>query len=186
MKGHKRVIPYVMALGLVVAGSMLITPAARAEATFASSQEINQLLVQVKTEANALENDTDLLAKWAGSKQLSWHSHVTKLDEIKRHINEAGQLLAKLNDARATASPWQQQAIARIHPLLRQLADNTETTINHVNDNQAHIQFSAYQDYAQAGSDLAEELAALINNYVDFSEHEAELLRLEQQLSTAS
>ena len=43
---------------------------------------------------------------------------------VKGHVNNTGKLLAKLKDAEATGSPWQQTAIKRIEPLLKEMADN--------------------------------------------------------------
>ena len=176
--------PYFLILALLVAGCFSISPAANAGDTSSeSSEEVSQLLSQVKTEAIALEQDSDELAVWARAKHVSWQSHSRKLNEIKDHVNQAGQLLRKLNEAKDTASPWQQQAIDRIYPLLKELADNTGMTINHFNDNQDNFHFGAYEDYAKAGYALAQELAALISDYVEYGEHEAEFHRLQEKLN---
>jgi DNA repair exonuclease SbcCD ATPase subunit len=188
MKIQKRTIFYFLLMGLLAAGCFLISSGAPAADTpSGSSQEVNQLLSQIKTEAKALEDDADVLALWTRARQGGWQSHSMKLSEIREHVNQAGQLLAKLNEAREGASPWQQQAIDRIYPLLKELADNTETTINHLRDNQSRIHFPPYTDYAKAGYDLAKELASLISDYVDYGDHEAEFHRLQEKLlSTAS
>jgi len=179
--------PYILILSLLVAGCFSIAPAAKAADTSSgSSEEIRQLLSQVKTEAMALERDSEELAAWTGVQQLSWESHARKLSSIKDHINQAGKLLAQINEARKGASPWQHEAIDRIYPILKELADNTEATINHLNDNSAHIHFTAYQDYAQAGYDLSKELAALVADYVEFGEHEEAFRSLQEKLSAAA
>ena len=107
MNNQKRT-PYFLILALLVAGCLSISPAANAGDTSSeSSEEVSQLLSQIKTEALALEDDADVLASWAVAKNLSWESHAGKLSEIKDHVNQAGQLLTKLNEAREGASPWQ-------------------------------------------------------------------------------
>lgn len=186
MNGKKRT-PYFLILSLLVAGCLSISPAAKAEDTpSGGTQEISQLLSQVKAEAIALKVDSDQLAVWARGKQVSWASHAQKLGQIKDHVNKAGELLTELNQARGTASPWQQQAIDRIYPLLKELADNTQATINHLNDDQRNIHFSTYEDYAKAGYDLAKELATLVSDYVELGEHEAEFHRLQEKLETTA
>jgi len=40
-------------------------------------------------------------------------------------LNAAGRQLTRLNENRALASPWQEQAIDEITPLLRELAEPT-------------------------------------------------------------
>lgn len=188
MNTQKRTIPYLVLLGLAVAGYFLISPTIQAEETSAgSSEEIRQLLAQVKTEAVALDRDCDQLAALSRNKQHSWESHALKISSIKDHVNQAGKLLANLDAARAGASPWQHEAIDRIYPLLKELADNTQATINHMNENRANIHFPAYEDYTKAGAQLADELAALVSDYVEFGEHEAEFHRLQDKLAmTAS
>ena len=185
MNSQKRT-PYFLILWLLVAGCFSISPAANAGDTSSeSSEEVSQLLSQVKTEAIALERDAEDLAAWTRTNQLSSQSHADKLNAIRDHVNQAGQLLAELNEAREGALPWQHQAIDRIYPLLKELADNTQATINHFNDNRAHIKFSVYGDYANAGYDLAKELAALISDYVDYGDREAEFHRLQEKLQPA-
>ena len=186
MNNQKRT-PYFLILSLLVAGCLSISPAANAGDTSSeSSEEVSQLLSQLKAAAIALERDAGELAAWAGVKQLSSPSHANRLNAIRDHVNQAGELLAKLNEAREEgASPWQHQAIDRIYPLLKELADNTEATINHFNENRASILFPAYEDYTKAGYDLAKELAALISDYVDYGNHEAEFHRLQEKLQPA-
>ena len=186
MNSQKRT-PYFLILWLLVAGCFSISPAANARDTSSgSSAEVSRLLAEVKTEAIALERDAADLHAWTGAKQVGWESHSGKLNLIREHINKAGQLLPRLNEAREGASPWQHQAIDRIYPLLKELADNTEATINHFNENMARIHFPAYQDYAKAGANLAKELAALLSDYVEFGELEEEFHRLQENLEPAA
>jgi hypothetical protein len=186
MNTQKRT-PCFWILALLVAGCFLISPTAKAgEPASESSQEIHQLLSQVRAEAITLERDSEELAAWTRAVRLSWTSHLEKLIKMKKHVNEAGQLLTRLNEARGTASPWQQQAIDRIYPLLKELADNTDRTINHLNANQTRIHFAPYIDYAKAGADLAQELATLVSDYVEFGEQEEAFQRLQEKLQPAT
>jgi hypothetical protein len=175
---------YLLALTLLLAG---IWPGAKvAVASPGSSEEISMLLADVKAEAIALERDAEDLAVWTRAKQMAWQSHAEKLNLIREHVNEAGQLLTKLTEARGAASPWQQEAIDRIYPLLKELADNTETTITHFKDGKDRIHFPPYTDFARANYDLAQDLAALVSDYVEFGEHETEFRRLQEKLQPAA
>jgi hypothetical protein len=186
MNSQKRT-PYLLIWALIVAGCIAISPGAKAADNAAgSSEKIHELLTQVKAEAIELKQDAHDLEMWAQGKQISWQSHAAQLNVIREHVNEAGKLLTQMNEARHTASPWQQQAIDRIHPLLKELADNTGATIIYFNDNKSQIHLSDYADYAKAGSDLAEELASLVSDYVDFGEHEADYHRLKDKLEPAA
>jgi hypothetical protein len=187
MKTHRRTLFYFLLMGLLAAGCYLISSGAPAADTpSGSSQEVNQLLSQVKTEATALERDCEEIAAWAPLKQLSWQSHAQKLNLIREHVNRAGQLLSNLQDARGTASPWQQEAIDRIYPLLKELADNTEGMINHLNDKKSALHLSEYGDYAKAGYELAKDLAALVSDYVEYGKLEVDFHRLQEKLESKS
>ena len=110
------------------------------------SAEINKLLDNVKSEAVQLKSDATDMKSFAAS-NLTWQSHAEKIEMIKGHINDAGKLLAQLHDAKSTGSPWQQKAIDEIDPLLRDMADNTTATIDHLNKNQSKVHFPAFKAY---------------------------------------
>ena len=176
-----------LVLALVVAGCLTTARSIRAaDAPRGGSAEVSRLLAEVKNEVIALKHDTDELHSWTRPKQVSWQSHAEKLTKIRGHVNQAGKLMAELNKAREGASPWQHQAIDRIYPLLKTLADNTQATIDHLNDNRSLIHFSPYNDYARANYDLAQDLAELVCGYVDYGNHEDELRRLNEELQVAA
>ena len=131
------------------------------------SKEVSTILADVKTEAIQLRHDADELKAFTHS-TLSWQSHAAKVEEIKRHVNNAGKSLSKLDSARGSASPWQQQAIDRIGPLFKELASNVESTIEHLNQKPKLLQTGPYADYAAANYDLASNVAELISDYVEY------------------
>ena len=185
MNNHKKTTLFLF-LALLVVGAFTISPAAQAsEASGAGSEEVSNLLSKVKDEVRLLERDAADLDSFVRSK-LSWQSHADKITQMKDHINHAGELLAQLHDERAAASPWQQEAIDRISPLLKELADNTTATIAHLNDNQSNIHVSpALREYADKHYQVARELAALVTDFVNYEEHEAEFRRLQEKLQLA-
>lgn len=187
MNTLNRKAPYLAILGFAIAGWLWVSPAARATDMQArSSVNVNQLLSQVKTEARVLDNDSDQLASYARSMRSPSQSHAGALNQIKDHVNKAGQLLAQLDEARATASPWQREAIDRIHSVLQDLADNTQAMMNQLNDNKAGVRFSTYSQCANTGAALAEELSNIVRDYVDFGDHEAALQKLQLKLDRSA
>jgi hypothetical protein len=179
--------PWLMVLALLVAACFSIAPAANAGDTSSrGSAEVAELLAQVKSKAVTLEKDTEHLAQWTMARQVSWQTHTAQINVIRGHINEAGKLLTRLNETRTTASPWQHEAMDRIQPLLQELADNTTTLIDHLNDSKHNVHLSDYRDSAKAGADTAKELAALVRDYVEYGEHEAEFRRLQDKLTSAT
>jgi hypothetical protein len=177
-----------VALTLLVAASFAILPASRAADTPAQdSEEVSKLLTDVKAETHELERDAENLSAWARAKDLSWESHTGQISLIREHVNKTGQLLAELNSARDSASPWQQKAIDEIYPTLKSLADNTQSTINLLGEkkNQLHVG-PEYRDLATANYDLARELSALVTDYIDYGKHQADFQRLQDKLQVSA
>ena len=150
-------------LAFLVAVSPIIPNALKA----ADSPEITKLLADAKAEAAELKVDSGELESFTRS-TMTWAGYASKLDEIKVHVNNSGKLLRQLKSAEATGSPWQQAVIKRIEPLLKELADNTTATINHLNENQATVHMPAFTDYVKANSELATDLEAVIRDFVNY------------------
>jgi hypothetical protein len=163
---HSQSTPGPMALVLLTAGYFAIPIAAKA-AELVDSPAITKLLADTKTAAAQLKDDSADMQTFVGS-SATWQSYAAKLDMIKEHVNNAGRLFAKLKDAEATGSPWQQMAIKQIEPLLRELAANTGATIKHLNENQNKVHFPAFRDYVRANYQLATDLEALIRDFMEF------------------
>jgi len=186
MNNQKRT-PYLLILMFLVAGSVTTSPVSKAAQTSGEdSEQVSNLFSEAKTEAHELERDAELLDVFTRS-VLSWESHSRQISLIREHVNKAGEILAHLHEARDTAAPWQQQAIDQITPWLKELASNTQSAIEHLNEKRDDIRFRAgeYQDYAVANYDLAKELAALISHYVDYERNKAEFARLGEKLQVA-
>ena len=114
--------------------------------------------------------------------KLTWESYFDKVEMIKGHVNNSGKLLAKLKDAEATASPWQQKAIRQIEPLLREMADNTTATIKHLNERKAYVHFPAFQNFVKANFELATDLEALTRDFVNYGNDKEKSESLGSQL----
>jgi hypothetical protein len=161
---------------------MTLLPSKASANTVEDSQEISKLLAEAKSEAIALRDDADRMATFTRSK-LSWGTFAAKLDEIKEHINTTGELLAKLDAARESGSSWQQQAIDHIRPVLKELATNTEATYAHLNDNERMAHNQELVDYCDMNYRLAEELAALVGDFVNYGEAKARFAELQKKVA---
>jgi hypothetical protein len=181
MFNHRLIRRSSLALSLV-AFAFAVTPAWGAQAS-KDSEEVSGLLADVKTEAVQLRHDADELKIFTHSK-LSWGSHASKVEIIKEHVNNAGRLLSKLDDAKSTASPWQQQAIDQITPMLKELASNTTATIEHLNQRPQLLHTGPYANYVDANYEVASSLAELISDYVDYGKSKAKSEELASKLET--
>lgn len=171
-----------LTIALLAAGCLLPT-AARAKGN-EDSVKIADLLADAKAEAYQLRIDAEHMDVLARS-GVSWESHGKQLTQISEHINQAGKILSKLHDVRATGSSWQQMAIDRIDPLLRELADNTEKTINHFNESPGNVRFGAFKEYVHDNYELSVELESLIRDFVDYGAAKEKFERLEESKEAA-
>ena len=164
---------------LIVAGYLSIP--ITMSATTSDSPEITKLLANAKAEAVELKADSAGMQSFATSKA-SWQTYATQVELIRQHVNATGKLLTKLENAEASGSEWQQTAIKRIRPLLKELAENTETTIKHLKNNQSKVHFSEFQDYVKANFELAADLEALIHDFINYGEAQEKVDHLGHKL----
>ena len=168
------------AVALLVSAYLTI-PAAMKASQSEDSINVTKLLAEAKAEAVELLQDSVDLESFTRSK-LSWMSHIQKIEMVKEHVNNSGKLLAKLKDAKGAGSPWQQAAINRIEPLLREFAANTGTTIDYLNENRAQVHLPELQEYVRGNYEMAVNLEALIRDFVNYGEAKQEFERLRQKV----
>ena len=61
-----------------------------------------------------------------------------------------GRQLARLVEARSTASPWQTMAVDRMTPLLKELASNTSAVIDDLNESPHRLHADDYKEYLES------------------------------------
>lgn len=142
-------------------------------AAYADSAQVSKLLQQAKTSADQLQRDTEVMESYTRSR-VSWETHSNQINAIKEHVNKIGTILADLHDARDGAEPWQQDAIDGITPLMHQLADHTESIIDHLNDKN-QTWHPEYRDYLQANHDLAADVSKMITDYTNYGKARARI-----------
>jgi|GEM_PF-619246 len=151
----------------------------------ADSEEISKLLTQAKSHAVLAADDADTLESYTNSTH-SWESHSVRLAEMAEHVNAMGKVNKQLSDLSSQGSPWQQIAISRIDPLLREMADQLTATINHLKNNQSKIHMGPYRDYVQANHDVASRTAQMISDFVEYDKAKSKAESLERKLELPS
>ena len=179
MKNYRGIVSG-LASALLVEGYFIVPTLTRA-AIAGDSPEVKQLLADARAEAVELKNDSENMESFTKS-QLSWGSYAHQVSMIKEHVNKTGTVLTKLQNAKAGASPWQQMAIERIEPLLKELAANTETTINYLKENRDKVHFTEFGDYVKANYELATDLESLIRDFVDYGNAKEKFENLGERL----
>ncbi len=145
------------------------------------SEQISKLLSDARSQAATAEIDADTLVAYTRS-AISWETHADKLEEMRLDVNRMGKTVAELQKLRPEGSPWQQVAIDRIYPLLRDMADELTATMDHLNKHKSDINMPPYWDYAHANYDVASRTASLINDLVEYGKAKENSATLQQKL----
>jgi hypothetical protein len=165
---------------LAILAGYLMIPSGLQAAVAAESPEITKLLADARAEAAELKADSTNMESFTRS-TTSWQSYASHVEMIKGHVNNAGKLLAKLKDAESTGAPWQQAAIKRIEPLLKEMAENTTLIIKRLNDNQARVHLPEFKELVKANAGLATDLEALIRDFVEYGNAEEKVEELSEK-----
>jgi len=170
-------------LGLLAILFVALSPAIGAINPVKDSEKVSGYLADAKTQAIQLQKDAEEMNGfvWSGR---SWQTDAFKLDLIKDHVNRIGKLVAEMNDARATASPWQQDAMDRVRPMVRELAGNVDAQIQFLRKHQGHLVDATYGDCAAANVGTSTEVARMLSDFVAYGDakHKAESLEIEYEL----
>ena len=105
-------------MGMAAFGALLLIGIPYAVAQKGDSEQISKLLTEARTYAVQAEDDSATLESFTRS-NLEFRSHAVKLEQIKANVNNLGKVAKEMNDMIAEGSPWQQEAIRQIDPLLR-------------------------------------------------------------------
>jgi hypothetical protein len=145
------------------------------------NKEVSRLLEDIKVQAADLQRDSEELESFTRS-NTSWESHAEELNRIKEGINTIGKTIARLQELRNSASPWQQEAIDRIRPVAQKLASNTTAAIEHLNKEPSRIHEPQYQQYIKSNAEAATNLATLVKDFVEYGKTRTNLEAYERRL----
>ena len=169
---------------LVVAlfgSTTLLPPTLWSVARNPPNTEVAAQLDAANAEAAELARDADEMTSLLHS-DVSWESHAEMLSRIKDHVNNMGRIVAKLQEEREEASPWQQQAIDRMVPMLKEIAANTTAAIEHLNQNRERPTTPDYVEYLQQNADTSHELADMISAVNQYGRERTKLERLQDKI----
>jgi hypothetical protein len=170
----RRAILWAMAVALAGGLNLDSAEARGKQSAPGDSAQVTKLLKEARSEAVKLQLAAEKLESYKNT-GLSRETHAQQLDVTKDHINERGKTLDKLEAQKAEASPWQQNAVEEMRPLLEQLAERTTQAIEHVNDNPWQLRHPDYHEMLADKLDLASQLADILNEHIEYGEAKAEL-----------
>ena len=167
-------------MGTALLAGFFVVPSGVNAADVPDSEQVSKLLSEAKTLAFQLKEDAATMESYTWM-NVSLESHAVAINQIKDHVNALGRVVAKLNDAKSAASPWQKIAIDRINPFLDELGGYTSAVIDHLNGQPKHS-MAEYRDYLETNADYSADLAAMIANFVDYGKTKQKLQNLADKL----
>lgn len=168
-------------LGALAAMTLFLLGAQTLQAQAADSEKVNALFTEMKQHAALAEADAENLESYTRS-SMAWETHAKRITSMKDHVNALIKDYNEVKDMRGEASPWQQEAIDRVAPLLKDMADHLTASIEHLNQNQTKVHMKPWQDYARANYEYAVHTAGLIRDFVHYGEAKNTVDKLEQKL----
>lgn len=165
----------------LLTSAVLLPPVLRSITRKPPNAEVAAQLDAARNEAFELARDSDEMTSLLVN-DVSWQTHASMLSRIKDHVNNMGKILEKLQSERDEASPWQQEAIDRMVPLLKDIAANTNAAIEHLNQNQLRPVSGDYKDYLQQNADTTHALADMISSFVRYGRTRATLEALQDKI----
>lgn len=169
---------------LLFGSTTLLPPTLWPVARNPPNADVAAQLDAANTEAAELARDADEMTSLLHS-DVSWESHAAMLGRIKDHVNNMGRIAAKLQEEREEASPWQQQAIDRMVPMLKEIAANTTAAIEHLNQNHERPTTPDYVEYLQQNADTSHELADMISAVNQYGRERTKLERLQDKIEVS-
>lgn len=176
-----RILRKIFVPAISIALVLLVAGYSRGYAQTTDSAHINELLTEAQHYAGLASRDGDELESYTRS-NLSWQSHANQLELIKQHVNHLGEIVQQMNEARDEGTPWQQQAIDEIDPLIREMATQLTATIEHLSEHQSQVRMKPYQDYARATNEVTQRAAKTISDYVEYAKAKSTVDDFERQL----
>jgi hypothetical protein len=104
------------------------------------------------------------------------------LDHVKDHVNNMARIVARLSDTRASGSELQEQAVDRILPLIKELATNTTSAIDYLNQNKSRPISDPYTQYLRDNAETAHQLSSTVSSLFEYEKSMTKISKLKNKL----
>jgi len=133
-----------------------------------AAQEARQTLAELKGLASKAAGDAFQLEIYIRDARLERDSQMFPLVALKTDVNRMGQDVASLESRRDLLEPWEQQAVDKVLPLLRETAANAESATVYFNENGTHLWSPEYRSSLDKAYRDSDQIANTLKNYLKF------------------
>jgi len=148
----------------------------------ASATAVKETLKDIQESALAAADEAEHLEQFIANPAYSPESHLDKLMALKEEVNRMGRDVGSLEAERDSLAPWEQQALDKTLPLLKETAANTKNAIEYFNENRTHLWADNYREYANNISRDSEQITKTLKDYLKYAKAHDQELHLEQSL----
>lgn len=155
------------------------------EGTGAASNTMSQAketLKQIEVRAAAAADEADHLRRLIKNSSTSPESKIVSLDVLKNDINTMGREISSLEAERGSLAAWEQQAVDKAVPLLKEAAANVGNAIKYWNDSGTHLWTEDFLGYAERAYLQSRQVATTLNDYLKYEKLRNQEGRLEENL----
>ncbi len=140
--------------------------AAKTIGSAAVAQKARETLKDLRLSASTAAGLAERLQMLAENPEVSSDTHYTSLMDLRHDVNTMGKEVAALEAQRSALEPWEQDAVDKVVPLLKETAQNTQSAILYFNANRAHLWTAAHKDYNENVERDSNEIAKTLETYL--------------------
>jgi hypothetical protein len=166
---------------LAVSGFLAAAMAAMA-APAANDGDGLGLIKAIRGNASDIEEQTALLERMGTA--ASRESYICALDAVKADINRMGKAFARLEGIEESVTPEERAVIERAEPLLKDIAENTRTSIAYVNSHAERLWAPNNQARIAKIESASDQLYGLLGPFESYTKVSAKEKRLEKVVET--
>ena len=166
--------------------ALLLSSCMFASAEKADSKKISDLFAEVKQHASLAEDDAQTLEAYTRSTSTSWEGHANRLRLVREHVSDLLEDYNETASLRDEGSPWQQDAIDQLRPVLKGMADHLTATLQRLRENPSRVQMPPYVGYVHRNAEYVTKASSLIHDLVDYGMAKAMIESLEKERNLRS
>lgn len=133
--------------------------------TWNFQKEATGLLNGLQVDAGQVQRRADLLDAYIRGNEVTWDLQSDQLDQLRDEVNDMGRKLCRLVAIRGVLAPWQQNAVDRIAPRIRLIADNAADAIAFLNHHQHDFRQPPYELYVRNLYRQARRVSATVEKF---------------------
>jgi hypothetical protein len=150
------------------------------------AQEARETLKELKGIAAKAAGQAEYLDHLSQFNAGDSSSHMIPLGELREEVNTMGKEIAGLEAMRDSLEPWEQEAVDKVLPLLKEAAANTQSAIHYYNENRRHLWSPDYQAYTGKVEQDSNQIARTLENYLKYEEVREAEIQLQSTIGAGS